>query len=313
MAQFIDAHRAAYGVEPICAVLPIAPAAYPRSQGPTRPTRRVWTEHHGVYGSPRVWRQLKQEGFAVARCTVERLMRELNLKGAARGRRFKTTIPDNAADRPQDLVKRIVGWRITQTLRTDLLLDALEQTLYDRPPRSAPGPAHQSDHGVQYLSIRYTERLADAGIGPSVGSRGDSYDNALDESVIGLYKNEVINRRGAWRSVEAATLEWVDWFNHRRLLAPFGYVPPVECEEHYYSQSGGSSHGGRSHVIRSLENPVRLKDRAVESGVFDHFGSHFSRVALSVAVWIDGLVQSSPGLDRGGADLGAVGGVFRCH
>lgn len=291
MVKFIDAHRGAYGVEPICAVLPIAPATYhahkarqaDASRLPARvghddglkaEIRRVWTEHHGVYGSRKVWRQLKREGFAVARCTVERLMRELNLQGAVRGRRFKTTIPAHAAERPQDLVernftatrpnqlwvadvtyvatwrgfvyvafvidafaRRIVGWRVTQTLRTDLVLDALEQALYDRPLDSAQGLVHHSDRGVQYLSIRYTERLAEAGIEPSVGSRGDSYDNALAESVIGLYKTEVTNRRGPWRSVEAvelATLEWVDWFNHRRLLAPIGYVPPVECEEQYY-------------------------------------------------------------------------------
>ena len=133
--------------------------------------------------------------------------------------------------------RRIVGWRVTQTLRTDLVLDALEQALYDRPLSSAPNLVHHSDRGAQYLSIRYTERLADAGIEPSVGSRGDSYDNALAESVIGLYKTEVINRRGPWRTVEAvelATLDWVDWFNNSRLLAPIGYVPPVECEEQYY-------------------------------------------------------------------------------
>ena len=133
--------------------------------------------------------------------------------------------------------RRIVGWRVTQTLRTDLVLDALEQALYDRPLDAAPQLVHHSDRGVQYVSIRYTERLAEAGIEPSVGSRGDSYDNALAESVIGLYKTEVINRRGPWRTVEAvelATLDWVDWFNHNRLLAPIGYVPPVEREEQYY-------------------------------------------------------------------------------
>ena len=291
MVTFIDAHRAAWGVEPICAVLPIAPATYYAHKGqqadvnrlPARAVRdgrlkaeirRVWTENRGVYGSRKVWRQLQREGFEVARCTVERLMRELNLQGAVRGRRVRTTIPDGAADRPQDLVdrnfmatrpnqlwladltyvatwrgfvyvafvvdafaRRIVGWRVTQTLRTDLVLDALEQALYDRPLDSAPSLVHHSDRGVQYLSIRYTERLAEAGIEPSVGSRGDSYDNALAESVIGLYKTGVINRRGPWRTVDAvelATLDWVDWFNNSRLLAPIGYVPPVECEEQYY-------------------------------------------------------------------------------
>lgn len=236
--------------------------------------RRVWHEHHGVYGSRKVWRQLQREGIPVARCTVERLMGVLELRGAVRGRRFRTTIPDTAAARPRDLVerkfratqpnqlwvadltyvatwrgfvyvafvidafaRRIVGWRVTQTLRTDLVLDALEQALYDRPLGPAPALVHHSDRGVQYLSIRYSERLAAAGIEPSVGSRGDSYDNALAESVIGLYKTEVINRRAPWRHVEAvelATLEWVDWFNHRRLLAPIGHIPPVEYEEQYY-------------------------------------------------------------------------------
>ena len=291
MVRFIDAHRAAWGVEPICGVLPIAPATYHAhkarradvSRLPARAVRdgrlkaethRVWTENRRVYGSRKVWRQLQREGFAVARCTVERLMRELNLQGAVRGRRLTTTIPDDAADRPQDLVernftatrpnqlwladltyvatwrgfmyvafvidafaRRIVGWRVTQTLRTDLVLDALEQALYDRPLSSAPDLVHHRDRGVQYVSIRYTERLTDAGIEPSVGSRGDSYDNALAESVIGLYKTEVINRRGPWRTVEAvelAALDWVDWFNHSRLLAPIGYVPPVEREEQYY-------------------------------------------------------------------------------
>ena len=291
MVTFIDAHRGAYGVEPICAELTIAPATYhahkARQADPTRrPARsvrdaelkreicRVWTEHHGVYGSRKVWRQLQREGFVVARCTIERLMRELQLHGSVRGRRVRTTIPDDAANRPRDLVNRdftatrpnqlwladltyvatrrgfvyvalvidafarcIVGWRVAGSLRTDLVLDALEQALCDRRPGPAPNLVHHSDRGAQYLSIRYTERLAEAGIEPSVGSRGDSYDNALAESVIGLYKTEVINRRSAWCSVEAvelATLEWVDWFNRQRLLAPIGYVPPAECEEQYY-------------------------------------------------------------------------------
>ena len=291
MVTFVDAHRGAYGVEPICEVLPIAPATYHAhkarqtdvSRLPARAVRdeqlkaqirRVWTENGGVYGSRKVWRQLQREGLAVARCTVERLMRELNLQGAVRGRRLQTTVPDGAPDRPQDLVERnftatspnqlwladltfvatwhgfvyvafvvdafarpIIGWRVTQTLRTDLVLDALEQALYDRPLGAAPQLVHHRDRGVQYVSIRYTERLAEAGIEPSVGSRGDSHDNALAESVIGLYKTEVIDRRGPWRTVEAvelATLDWVDWFNHSRLLAQIGYVPPVEREEQYY-------------------------------------------------------------------------------
>jgi putative transposase len=291
MVSFIDAHRGAYGVEPICAVLPIAPSTYhqhkARQADPTcQPARarqdevlrteirRVWQANFTVYGVRKVWRQLKREGLAVARCTVARLMRQMGLAGAVRGRKFKTTIPDTAAVRPPDLVerefnaarpnqlwvadltyvatwrgfvyvafvidvfsRRIVGWRASNSLRSDLALDALEQALYERSESGTDGLIHHSDRGVQYLSIRYTERLAEAGIEPSVGSIGDSYDNALAESVIGLFKTEVIRRRGPWRSleeVEFATLEWVAWFNHRRLLEPIGYVPPVEHEEAYY-------------------------------------------------------------------------------
>ena len=291
MAEFIDANRDAYGVEPICAVLPITPSTYhehkARQVDPTRrpgrvvrdawlkgEIRRVWDEHCRVYGPRKVWRQLQREGIEVARCTVERLMRELGLQGAVRGRRFKTTIPDDAAPRPLDLVdrdfaatrpnqlwvadftyvatwrgvvyvafvidafaRRIVGWRVSNTLRTDFVLDALEQALYARPLDDATALIHHSDRGGQYLSIRYTERLAEAEIDPSVGSRGDAYDNALAETVIGLYKTEVIGCREPWRHLEAvefATLEWVDWFNTRRLLEPLGHVPPAEYEEEYY-------------------------------------------------------------------------------
>ena len=291
MVSFIDAHRGAYGVEPICAVLPIAPSTYHQHKArqadltrwPARARqdealrgeiRRVWQANFAVYGVRKVWRQLKREGLAVARCTVARLMRQMGLAGAVRGRKFKTTIPDTAAVRPPDLVerefiapcpnrlwvadltyvatwrgfvyvafvidvfsRRIVGWRASNSLRSDLALDALEQALYERRESGTDGLIHHSDRGVQYRSIRYTERLAEAGIEPSVGSIGDSYDNALAESVIGLFKTEVIRRRGPWRSledVEFATLEWVSWFNHRRLLEPIGYVPPVEHEEAYY-------------------------------------------------------------------------------
>ncbi len=289
MASFIDDHRGRYGVEPICAVLPIAPSTYyerkAREADPVRlparakrdatlraEIRRVWQENFQVYGVRKVWRQLRREGMAVARCTVVRLMREMGLQGAIRGCRFKTTVPDESAVRPADLVdrnftatrpnqlwvadltyvatwrgfvyvafvidvfaRRIVGWRASSSLRTDLALDALEQALHARPDTDAL--VHHSDRGVQYLSIRYTERLAEAGIAPSVGSVGDSYDNALAESVIGLFKTEVILRRGPWRHLEAvefATLEWVDWFNNRRLLEPIGHIPPVEFEEAYY-------------------------------------------------------------------------------
>jgi transposase InsO family protein len=290
MVAFIDDHRATFGVEPICEVLPIAPATYyahkARQREPEmRPARakrdevlraeiqRVHDENFAVYGAEKVWRQLGREGVPVARCTVERLMRSLGLRGAVRGRAFRvTTVADGAATRPPDLVERdfratrpnelwvadityvatwagfvyvafvidvfsraIVGWRVSKSLRSDLALDALEQALHARPVTDEL--VHHSDRGVQYLSIRYTERLAEAGIESSVGSVGDSYDNALAESVIGLFKTEVIQRRGPWRgfdAVEYATLEWVDWFNRRRLLEPLGYVPPVEFEAAFY-------------------------------------------------------------------------------
>lgn len=288
---FVDAHREAYGVEPICAVLPIAPSTYyeakaREAQPDRRPARarrddelkgeigRVWRENFCVYGVRKVWKQLKREGLTVARCTVRRLMAELGLRGAVRGRKFRTTIPEEVLGRPSDLLernfvatrpnqvwvadltyvatwrgfvyvafvidlfaRRIVGWCVSSWLRSDLALDALEQAISDRPRDEADELIHHSDRGVQYLSIRYTERLAEAGIEPSVGSRGDSYDNALAESVIGLFKTEVIRRRGPWRQledVEFATLEWVAWYNHRRLMGPIGDLPPAEYEEAYY-------------------------------------------------------------------------------
>ena len=289
MVSYIDKNREAYGVEPICAVLPIAPSTYyeqkARQADPGRlalrtqrdaklrdQIRRVWETNFQVYGARKVWRQLNREGIQVARFTVERLMRAMGIEGAVRGRKVRTTIADASGARPADLVSRqfkasrpnelwvadltyvatwrgfvyvafvidvfariIVGWRASGSLRTDLVLDALEQALYARPDTDRL--IHHSDRGSQYLSIRYTERLAEAGIEPSVGSVGDSYDNALAESVIGLYKTEVIRRGGPWRNLEAvefATLEWVDWFNNRRLLEPIGNIPPVEFEEAYY-------------------------------------------------------------------------------
>ena len=296
MVGFIDAHREMYGVEPICAVLPIAPSTYyeqkarqadPRRQ-PARVQRearlrpeiqRVWQANRRVYGAKKVWKQLNREAIPVARCTVARLMRDLGLRGVVRGRRITTTIPDALAARPRDLVerdfratrpnqlwvadltyvatwrgftyvafvidvfsRRIVGWRATSSLRSDLALDALEQALYDR--ETDAGLVHHSDRGVQYLSIRYTERLAEAGIEPSVGSRGDSYDNALAESVIGLFKTELIRQAGPWRGlddVEYATLEWVAWFNTQRLLEPLGYLPPAEYEEQYHRASAAQA------------------------------------------------------------------------
>lgn len=295
MVGFIDDHRDQYGVEPICAVLPIAPSTYFRQHAqqidPTRRSRRaqrddelgaaiqrVWDAHHQVYGPRKVWRQLRREGVAVARCTVRRLMRAMGLAGAVRGRAWVTTTQVAApATPPPDLVdrqftatrpnqlwvadvtyvatwrgfvyvafvvdvfaRRIVGWRVAATLRTDFVLDALEQAIYDRRAETPVGLVHHSDRGTQYLSMRYTDRLADAGIVPSVGSRGDSYDNALAESVIGLFKTEVIRRKGPWRHLEAvefATLDWVNWFNTQRLLEPIGYVPPAEYEARYYEQA----------------------------------------------------------------------------
>lgn len=296
MVAFIDAHRAEYGVEPICAELPIAPSTYyelkARERDPERvpprhrrdallcdEIRRVWRENFCVYGARKTWRQLNREQIPVARCTIERLMGKIGLCGAIRGKAFKTTIPDEKAQRPADLVERqftaerpnqlwvadftyvatwqgfvfvafvidafarcIVGWRVSSSIKTDLVLDALEQALHAR--SDTDGLVHHSDKGSQYLSIRYSERLTQAGIQASVGSTGDSYDNALAETIIGLYKTEVIRRRGPWRNIEAvefATLEWVDWFNNRRLLEPIGNVPPVEYERAYYRRQEGQA------------------------------------------------------------------------
>jgi transposase InsO family protein len=293
MIAFIDDHRGAFGVEPICKVLPIAPSTYhahaARRVDATRlpararrdlslkaDIRRVHAANFGVYGVRKVWRQLGREGISVARCTVARLMRQMGLQGAVRGREVRTTVSNPAAACPLDRVnrqfraprpnalwlsdftyvatwqgfvyvafvidayaRRIVGWRVSRTAHAAFVLDALEQALADRRPVQGGGLVHHSDRGVQYVSIRYTERLAEAGIEPSVGSIGDSYDNALAESINGLYKTEVIRRCGPWRSLEAvefATLEWVDWFNNRRLLEPIGNVPPAEAEARYYAQ-----------------------------------------------------------------------------
>ena len=238
---------------------------------------RVFAENFEVYGVRKVWRQLQRESFDVARCTVERLMRGMGLHGVIRGKPVRTTISDKAAPCPLDHVnrqfhaprpnalwvsdftyvstwtgfvyvafvidayaRRIVGWRTSRTAHAGFVLDALEQALYDRRPAHRGGLVHHSDRGSQYVSIKYTERLAEAGIEPSVGSVGDSYDNALAETINGLYKAEVIHRRGSWRTMEAvelATLGWVDWFNNRRLLEPIGNIPPAEAELRYYAMS----------------------------------------------------------------------------
>jgi len=297
MKAFIDDHRAVYGVEPICKVLPIAPSTYylhaARRANPEMRSARtqrdevlkqqiglVWEENFQTYGARKVWRQLQREGSTVARCTVERLMRHMGLKGIVRGKTVKTTFshPDAAcpldrvnrqfnADRPNALwvadftyvktwqgfvyvafvidvfARYIVGWKVSASAQTDFVLDALEQALYDRRPMRDGSLIHHSDRGVQYVSIRYTERLAEAGVEASVGSVGDSYDNALAETINGLYKAEVIHRQ-SWKNreaVELATLTWVDWFNQRRLLGPIGNIPPAEAEARYYQQLSESA------------------------------------------------------------------------
>ncbi|WP_374409539.1 IS3 family transposase [Hydrogenophaga sp.] len=293
LKDFIDKHRDTFGVEPLCKVLQIAPSAYRRHAALLRePHRRceralrdeqlmpqiqrVWQANMQVYGADKVWRQLGREGGSVARCTVERLMRKLGLRGVMRGKVMRTTVGDAKAPCPLDRVnrqfraerpnqlwvsdftyvstwqgwlyvafvvdvfaRRIVGWRVSSSMRTDFVLDALEQALYARQPERDGSLVCHSDRGSQYVSIRYTERLAEAGIEPSVGSKGDSYDNALAETINGLYKAELIHRRAPWKTKEAvefATLEWVSWFNHHRLLGSIGYIPPAEAEANYYRQ-----------------------------------------------------------------------------
>lgn len=242
---------------------------------------RVWNANQQVYGVVKVWKQLQREGIQVARCTVERLMRRLGLQNVVRGKAVRTTVSNPLTPYPLDRVKRqftaeranqlwvsdftyvstwqgwvyvafiidvfarsIVGWRVSRSMTTDFVLDALEQALYARQPERDQTLIHHLDKGSQYVSIRYTERLQEAGIDPSVGSTGDSYDNALAETINGLYKAELIHRRGPWKSADAvewATLEWVSWFNQQRLMAPLGYVPPAEAEANYYRQLGQST------------------------------------------------------------------------
>jgi putative transposase len=290
MIGLVDARRGEFGVEPICRVLQFAPSTYwsAKRRSPSArqrrdemlkmQIRRVWAENFGVCGAPKVWAQLNREGIRVARCTVERLMRQLDLQGAIRRKPKRTTMPAEVAARPADLVdrhfgvaapnrlwvadltyvrtwsgfvyvafvtdafsRRIIGWQASRSLRSDLALHALEQAIWERSRAGRPldGLVHHSDRGVQYLSIRYSERLAQNGVVASVGSRGDSYDNALAETIIGLYKTELVRRRGPWRGLddlELATLEWVDWFNHRRLLHQLGRIPPAEHEANHYRQ-----------------------------------------------------------------------------
>jgi putative transposase len=296
--RFISGHKSRFGVEPICRVLTehgctIAPSAYydAVSRGPSaRAVRderlkaaisRVWQENYGVYGARKVWLALNREGVPVARCTVERLMRDLGLAGARRGKRVRTTRPDAAAARPADLVRRqfsparpdrlwvadftyvptwagmvyvafvidaysrrILGWRAATSMKTGLVLDALEQALCTRRREGKPdlaGLVHHTDAGSQYTSIAFTQRLAAAGVSASVGTVGDAYD-ALAESVIGLFKTELIKPRGPWRTaeqVEIATLDYVDWFNNRRLYEACGDIPPAELETAHYRQNTG--------------------------------------------------------------------------
>ena len=291
MIRFIDTHRDRFGVEPICRALQFAPSTYwsakrrPPSARSIRDEelkleiQRVYEENFGVYGAPKVWVQLNREGIEVARCTVERLMADLGIQGAVRGKPKRTTVAaGSSAARPADLVdrqfgapapnrlwvadityvstwsgfcyvcfvidaysRRIVGWQASKSLKADLTLDALEQAIWERNRADEPldGLVHHSDRGTQYLSIRYTERLADVGVVASVGSRGDSYDNALAETIIGLYKTELVRNRGPWRGLddlELATLEWVDWFNHRRIFHDLGRIPPVEYEKNHHQQ-----------------------------------------------------------------------------
>ncbi len=292
MIAFLDDHRVEHGVEPICAVVQIAPSTYydhlakranpdlrserAKADAALRPQiQRVFDANFNVYGVRKIWRQLRREGFDVARCTVARLMKIMGIQGVIRGKTQKTTVQNKALPCPLDRVNRqfsasgpnrlwvadftyvatwtgfvyvafvvdtfadyIVGWRVSRTAHTSFVLDALDQAICQRRPVKGAGLTHHSDRGSQYLAIKYTERLAEAGIESSVGSVGDSYDNALAETINGLYKAEVIHRRGPWRSfdaVEYATLEWVDWFNNRRLLEPIGNIPPAEAEENYYA------------------------------------------------------------------------------
>jgi putative transposase len=302
--RFISEHKGVFGVEPICRVLsehgcPIAPSTHYDTARRPRPARavrdeqlkaaigRVHAGNFGVYGARKVWLALNREGTVVARCTVERLMRELGLAGARRGSQRRTTVADPAAVRPADLVKRrfsppapdrlwvadftyvptwsgmvyvafvidaysrrILGWRTATSMRTALVLDALEQALCarNRDGRgSLAGLVHHTDAGSQYTSIAFTERLAAAGVQPSVGTVGDAYDNALAESVIGLFKTELISPRGPWRTaeqVELATLDYVDWYNHQRLLETCGDIPPAELETAYYRQNTSLAEAG---------------------------------------------------------------------
>jgi putative transposase len=297
VSAFIDAHRDRFGVEPICTVLQFAPStyyAYKARSSSTRDLRdaalcvqiqRAFTANYSVYGADKIWRQLQREGVVVARCTVERLMREMGIKGTTRGKPRRTTIPADVGPQPKDHVDRdftatapnrlwvadltyirsqaqflyaaliidcfsrmIVGWQIATHLRADLALDALEMAVWLRRDEDLEGVIHHTDRGVQYVGVRYTERLAEIGAVASVGSRGDSYDNALAETTVGLYKTELVHPRGPWKGVgdlSLATFEYVDWFNHRRLHGAIGMIPPAEFEANYYRALATTSVAGQ--------------------------------------------------------------------
>ena len=291
MKRFIDEHRHIWGVEPICRVLQMAPSCYWRHAARQRnpdlrscrakrdaallpQIQRVFHESRQVYGVRKVWHQMRREGFAVARCTVARLMKQLGLQGVRRGKHVRTTVADQnqrcpldhvqrnfQADRPNQLwvvdftyvstwqgwvyvafvidafARRIVGWQTSTCMSTEFVLDALEQALHARQPE--PGTlTHHGDRGSQYLSLHYSQRLLEAGVAASVGSTGDGYDNALAETINGLYKTELIKHQGPWKSrqqLELATLDWVHWFNNQRLMGPIGYIPPAEAEAKYFA------------------------------------------------------------------------------
>ncbi len=291
MCAFIEEHRGEHGVEPICRTLQIAPSTYYAHR--TRPPsaravrdeelaeqiRAVHTENYGVYGVRKVHAQLRRDGTALARCTVQRLMRAHGLRGVSRAKGHRTTRPAAETGRPTDLVerkftatapdrlwvadityvrtfagwvyaafvldvfsRRIVGWQVATSLYTELALDALEMGIWSRTKNGADlnGLVHHSDRGVQYRAIRYAERLATEEAVASVGSKGDSYDNAMAEALNSLFKAELVRNKGPWRDInhlEVAVAEWVDWYNHRRLHGELGHVPPVEYEHHHADQT----------------------------------------------------------------------------
>jgi putative transposase len=304
MIAFIEESRGALGVEPICRTLQIAPSTYydrrAIARDPDRASARAksdaalslkidgaWEDNRKLYGARKIWHVLRRDGQDVARCTVERLMRSLGIRGVVRGKKIITTNPDTSqpcpddkvnrlfkADRPNKLwgeplcaigsrtmasdftyvptwsgtayvafvidvfARRIVGWRVSTSMTTKFVLDALDQAIWQRKASDNNSLVHHSDRGSQYLSIKYTERLAQVEIDLSVGTVGDAYDNALAECVIGLFKTEAINQIGPWKSmreVEWETLKWVDWYNNRRLLGPIGYITPAEAEEAFYA------------------------------------------------------------------------------